>query len=102
MSKKHRKEKRNPLDEQMEELNEWQENATNPGHYTGSGKIPAPMKNLTKSPLILLIMGMAILIPEIFNLIQNFNVLSILPHLLIITGSGVLIVGGILRIIKKY
>ena len=64
-----------PLDKQLEEINEWQKNAANPGYDLGSGKVPLPMRNLIKSTIVA-------------NLIT------------IVICSG-LILGGIIRILKK-
>lgn len=46
-----------PLEKQLEEINEWQKNSANPGYFIEKGKLPLPMKNLLKSPIVMLIIG---------------------------------------------
>ena len=37
-----------PYDAELNDLREWQDNMYNPGHYVGTGKIPYPLKHLTR------------------------------------------------------
>lgn len=91
----------NPLEKQLEDINEWQKNSTNPGYYVGTGKVPVPMKNLLKSPIIMIIIGSILAIPTICNLVSNFGVGTILSNILIILISSGLIIGGAIRILKR-
>jgi GNAT superfamily N-acetyltransferase len=45
----------NPLEKQIEEINEWQKNSANPVHFVETSKVPVPKKNLLKSPVLMLI-----------------------------------------------
>jgi len=47
----------NLLEKQIKEIEEWQKNANNPGHFVGTGKIPIPLRNLLGSPRTMLIVG---------------------------------------------
>jgi hypothetical protein len=91
----------NPLEKQLEEINEWQKNATNPGYFIGSGKVPLPMRNLLKSPILMLIVGIIFIIPTIYNLVSNFNIATVVTNLITIVIGGALIFGGIMRILKR-
>ncbi|MBE6061489.1 MAG: hypothetical protein E7215_15185 [Clostridium sulfidigenes] len=98
---KNNESKLNPLENQVEEINEWQKNANNPGYFIGSGKAPLPMKNILKSPMIMLIIGVIFAIPIIFSLVKNFSIETIFNNLVIITISIILIAGGIIRLLNK-
>ena len=91
----------NPLEKQLEEINEWQKNANNPGYFVGSGKVPLPMRNLLKSPIVMLIVGVIFIIPTIYNLVSNSSIAMIVTNLITIVISGGLIFGGIIRILKR-
>ncbi len=67
INNKNNESKLNPLENQVEEINEWQKNANNHGYFIGSGKAPLPMKNILKSPIIMLIIGVIFAIPIIFS-----------------------------------
>jgi len=94
----------NEFEKQLNEINEWQNNANNPGHFIGNGKVPAPIKNLSKSPLTMIIIGFVLLIPLIFNLINNFDITFVTanPTPLILVVSIGLIIGGFIRLTKKF
>lgn len=91
----------NPLEKQLNEINEWQKNSTNPGYFVGSGKVPAPLKNSMKSPIVMLIIGIMFLIPTILNLVNNFNIESIFTNMITIIIGGALIIGSIIRIFRS-
>jgi len=77
INNKNNESKLNPLENQVEEINEWQKNANNHGYFIGSGKAPLPMKNILKSPIIMLIIGVIFAIPIIFSLVKNFSIETI-------------------------
>lgn len=101
MGNKDKDKERNPLEKQLEEINEWQKNATNPGYFVGSVKVPLPMKNLIKSPIVMLITGVIFIIPTIINLVSDFSIATIFTNLITIIICGGLILGGIIRILKR-
>lgn len=90
----------NPFEKQMEEIQEMQKNINNPGYFIGSGKVPLFYKNLHKSPLIMLIVGIILSLPTIYNLINNFSIETIISNIIIIIISGALIIGGTIRLLK--
>lgn len=94
--------KQNPLEKQIEEINEWQKNASNPGYFIGSGKAPLPLRNLFKSPVIMLIAGIILAIPIIYNFVGDFSIETIFSNAVITIISVGLIIGGIIRILKKH
>lgn len=91
----------NPFEKQLEEINEMQKNVNNPGYFIGSGKAPLFYKNLFKSPMIMLIVGIIFTMPTIYNLVSNFSIETIYNNVITILISGVLIIGGILRLLKR-
>ncbi|WP_346928766.1 hypothetical protein [Clostridium sp.] len=101
ISNKNNETKLNPLENQVEEINEWQKNANNPGYFIGSGKAPLPIKNLLKSPIIMLIIGSIFAILTIFSLVKNFSIETIFNNVVIIIISIILITGGIIRLLNK-
>jgi len=101
INNKNNEAKLNPLENQVEEINEWQKNANNPVYFISSGKAPLPMKNLLKSPIIMLIIGFIFVIPIIFSLVKNFSIETIFNNVVIITISTILITGGIIRLLNK-
>lgn len=101
INNKNNEAKLNPLENQVEEINEWQKNANNPVYFISSGKAPLPMKNLLKSPIIMLIIGFIFVIPIIFSLVKNFSIETIFNNVVIITISIILITGGIIRLLNK-
>ncbi|WP_346892828.1 hypothetical protein [Clostridium sp. UBA871] len=101
INNKNNESKLNPLENQVEEINEWQKNANNHGYFIGSGKAPLPMKNILKSPIIMLIIGVIFAMPIIFSLVKNFSIETIFNNVVIITISIILITGGIIRLLNK-
>ena len=101
INNKNNESKLNPLENQVEEINELQKNANNHGYFIGSGKAPLPMKNILKSPIIMLIIGVIFAIPIIFSLVKNFSIETIFNNVVIITISIILITGGIIRLLNK-
>lgn len=101
INNKNNESKLNPLENQVEEINEWQKNANNHGYFIGSGKAPLPMKNILKSPIIMLIIGVIFAIPIIFSLVKSFSIETIFNNVVIITISIILITGGIIRLLNK-
>jgi len=101
INNKNNEVKLNPLEKQVEEINEWQKNANNPGYFIGSGKAPLPIKNILKAPIIMLIIGFIFAIPIIFSLVKSFSIETIFNNVVIITISIILITGGIIRLLNK-
>ncbi len=94
--------KNNPFESQIKEIEEWQKNANNPRYYTGTGKIPIPLKNMFKAPLTILIVGLIILLFSVLNVIANFSVDNVVGQSVpIIIGIG-MTSGGIIRLIRRY
>lgn len=86
----------------ISELKEWQDNQYNPGYYMGSGRIRKPLSNLSKHPLIMMIIGiMGVIITTISFFTSQITIPNILPFLLCIFISGCLIYGGIVRLKDK-
>lgn len=87
----------NKFEEQIEEVKEWQQNANNPGYYVGTGRATLPMKNILRSPVILILIGVICLVISICNIVGEFSFSSVMGNLtMLIIGAGLLI-GGILR-----
>lgn len=59
------------------------------------------MKNLLKSPIIMLIIGFIFAIPIIFSLVKNFSIEIIFNNVMMIIISIILITGGIIRLLNK-
>lgn len=91
----------NELEKQLQEINEWQNNASNPGYFVGTGRVPVAIRNLYKSPWVMIILGLVLFLPYLFGMISDFNLTTILTAPYGILISLGLIVGGILRIFKK-
>jgi hypothetical protein len=72
----------NELEKQVQEINEWQKNANNPSYYVCSGKTRIPLKNLLKSPIVMLIVGILFLLPTIFNIVTNLSIYTITADLM--------------------
>jgi hypothetical protein len=47
----------NEFQEQIEKIEVFQKNASNPGHYVGTGKVPPQISGLRKYPVALIIVG---------------------------------------------
>ncbi|MCY6355306.1 hypothetical protein [Clostridium sp. ZS2-4] len=101
MSNQDNKKELNPLEKQLEEISEWQKNATNPGHFVGTGKVPIALKNFYRTPIVMLIVGAIFLIFAICNLISNFSIETIPTSIIIMIVSSVLIIRAIIRLSKK-
>ncbi|SCY55671.1 hypothetical protein [Alkaliphilus peptidifermentans] len=83
----------------MEDLNEWQQNQYNPGHYIGTGRIPRPILNLTKYPRLLIIAGvLGLILPTAIVLLTDTAITELI--FLFLTPISI-IIGGILRIKGK-
>lgn len=102
MNKQNNNKEQNSFEKQIGEIDEWQKNSYNPGYYIGSGKVPLHLKNSSKSPAILLIVGVLFGIPALCNLIYNFSIETIISNIISILISSILIFGGIIRLIKRY
>lgn len=89
------------FEKQLKDIKEWQDNYNNPGHYIGSGKVPTPLKNLFKSPAIILIVGIIIAILTLYSIISNLTFENILSNIFSIIISVSFIFGGIIRILNK-
>lgn len=42
-------------DQELNDIREWQENQYNPGHYVGTGRLPYPLKSLSRRPKLKLL-----------------------------------------------
>lgn len=93
--------KKNPFDSQIEDINEQQKNAFNPGYYVGSGKVPPSTRNLFKSPITLLAVGLILFLPTIYNLFSERGIYNIIPSISMFIISGGLIIGGVMRLKGK-
>lgn len=101
MDNNEEKSELNPLEKQLQEINEWQRNATNPGYYIGTGRIPVAVKNVMRSPILLLMAGILLLLTSVYGLIYNFNIQAVSSGAVpLVLGVG-LTAGGIIRLVKK-
>lgn len=91
----------NKFEEQLNDINEWQNNATNPWYYVGSGKSPTPIRNMLKSPILIFIIGVVLAISVIFNIVSNFTFENILNNLTTMVISAAFIIGGIIRLLNR-
>ena len=91
----------NPFEEQLREVNEWQNNSTNPVYFIDKGSAPTPIKNLSKTPILMIIVGILFAIPTLIFIIGDFGWGSIINSSVMILISGSFIVGGILRLKRK-
>ncbi|WP_432662995.1 hypothetical protein R9X47_20710 [Wukongibacter baidiensis] len=76
--------KNNEFEKEIDRIKEWQDNQYNPGYYMGTGHTQRPLSQLSKYPVLLIVIG-----------ILNF----IMPILFLVTGrevSGSFIVQAIL------
>jgi hypothetical protein len=48
---------KNDFEKQIEDIDEFQKNATNPGYFIGNGKVPAPLKGIRRYPVVLIVLG---------------------------------------------
>ncbi|MEG0309238.1 MAG: hypothetical protein RR636_14945 [Clostridium sp.] len=91
----------NKFDHQLEELNDWQKNSTNPGHFIGTGRIPLPIKNISKSPILSLFFGIIFAILPICALINDFSFETLFNNLLVIIISIIYIIRGLFKLTKR-
>lgn len=91
----------NPFEEQLREINQWQSNCTNPGYFIDKGSASTPIKNLSKTPVLMIVVGILFAIPTLIFLIGDFTLSNIINSSLMILISGSFIVGGILRLKRK-
>lgn len=100
-SKNKRKVVRVPYDAELNDIREWQDNMYNPGHYIGTGKLPYPLKNLTRSPKLkwayLLYLILPIIIGLFFIKLIWYQVIPIILFVSVI----IFIIWDSNRIIKK-
>lgn len=89
----------NSFHKDMEDLNEWQQNQYNPGHYIGTGRIQRPILNLTKYPVLLIIAGLlGLILPIMLLLLTDMPILELLFLFFL---PSILLIGGILRLKRK-
>lgn len=101
MDNKDRNSELNPFEEQMEEIRDWQDNAYNPGHYIGTGRVTPAVRGLSKYPVIMLIAGILFLIPTVISLKNGFSFENLFTQVIpLIIGCG-LVYGGVARLSKK-
>lgn len=93
--------KKNELDEQLEDIKEYQDNIYNPGHYIGTGRVPLPLKNLVKYPVIMFIAGALFLIPALITLFKGFGIESIMGSGIPLIVGAAFVYGGLVRLKRK-
>ena len=91
----------NPLDEQSREINQWQNHSANLDYSVEGEKAQLPMENLSKSSVLMIVVGVLFAIPIIIFLVEDCSVDRILDSLFMIVISFSFILGGILRIKRK-
>ncbi|HEY5563385.1 MAG TPA: hypothetical protein VIK72_16825 [Clostridiaceae bacterium] len=102
MDKNEKDEELNPLEKQISELDEQQNILFNPGYFIGSGIIAPVIKNLHRSPIIILIIGIVIILGVIFTIIvTNFSLLMILGDIIPLVIGCAFTYGGIKRLSNK-
>lgn len=92
----------NKFEKQLEDIKEWQKNQNNPGYYVGSGKVPLPLKNLFKSPIVMIIVGSLLFIPTIYSLFSSSIIHTILNNTVMTVVGIAFISGGIIRLSGKH
>jgi hypothetical protein len=101
MKKIGRKEEINSFERQLKDIKEWQENAYNPGHYIGTGRVPLHMKNVLKSPFVMLLVGISSSAIAIINLINSFSIDSLISSIIPLIIGGAMLYGGIVRLVQR-
>jgi hypothetical protein len=101
MSNKDNNNQLNPLEKQIDDINKWQKNATNPGYFVGTGRVPTPLRNILKAPIIMLLLGVIFAVPTTSNLARNFSLETVFSNMMAIVLSASLIIGGTIRLIRK-
>lgn len=91
----------NEFEKELKELEEWQNNQFNPGYYVGNGRIPSPIKGLSKKPIILIVFGFVMLLPIVIVVLAEFNWSNLLAFTIPSIIALSLIYGGIRRIFEK-
>ena len=93
---------KNEFEKEISDLKDWQENQYNPGYYIGTGRVPKPIARLSKFPRVLIAIGILWLIPGFLIIFsQSFNYNNIIGCIFSIIFGGVIIYGGITRLISK-
>ncbi|MCC5910986.1 MAG: hypothetical protein JJT76_11175 [Clostridiaceae bacterium] len=83
----------------MEDLNEWQQNQYNPGHYIVTGRVPRHISSLTKHPSLMIIAGLiGLLFPIAIVLLTDTPITDLLFLFFL---PAIFIIGGILRVKDK-
>lgn len=82
-------------------MEEWQNNQFNPGYYVGNGRIPSPIKGLSKKPIILIVFGFVMLLPIVLAVLAEFNWSNLLAFIIPIIIALAFIYGGFRRISEK-
>lgn len=91
----------NPFEEQLREIDEWQSNSANPGYFIDKGRAPLPIRNLNKTPILMIAVGILFAIPTLFFILGDFCLGSILSSSVMIVISVSFISGGCLRLKRK-
>ncbi|WP_432663705.1 hypothetical protein R9X47_24360 [Wukongibacter baidiensis] len=86
----------NEFEKEMEQLNEWQNNQYNPGHYIGTGRTPTTVSGLARYPIFLLVIGLFFEVPTILFMVlyRTFDMFFLAPLIL----GLCFIYGGVQRI----
>ncbi|HOV25537.1 MAG TPA: hypothetical protein PK566_04150 [Pseudobacteroides sp.] len=63
----------NEFEKNLSDLQEWQNNQYNPGYYVGTGRVPVPLLNMVKHPVLLLIIGLTLGLINSISLFTQFS-----------------------------
>ncbi|HOJ12710.1 MAG TPA: hypothetical protein PK733_19265 [Clostridiales bacterium] len=92
----------NELEKNIADLKEWQDNQYNPGYYVGTGRIPRPLKSLSRYPVILIIFGIIGLLTSAFIILNSKTSIASIPGFILgLFFSSCLVYGGIMRIKER-
>lgn len=93
---------KNDFEKELEDIEEWQNNQFNPGHYIGTGRMSRPIRRIKKHPLVLIIIGMHGLIAvSLVLFLSGLKVAGIFPLIIISLLPLLLLLNGIKQIINK-
>ena len=89
------------LQEELDDLKEWEDNQYNPGYYIGTGRVPRPLRNLGKYPILLILFGVLNLIPFIVHILRKTKFINMWGSIIMLLISALLIYGGFRRMFIK-
>ncbi|MEA4826564.1 MAG: hypothetical protein VB130_08025 [Clostridium sp.] len=91
----------NPIEKQIKEIDEYQKNIYNPGHYITSSKIPLPLRNLYKNPIVLILIGIIILVPVLVNITSEQSISDIAYKIIYLIIGLILLISGSVKLVRK-